>query len=270
MPDVAAVVPSAASALIDLMPDNTLPAVETGLAWWPVFAVIMMMLMVNVAANKAIPSLYLFWALGGSTVVLTIGLLDGTTWRDLGLAPSTWLSGLVWGMGVIVLIYAIYEIASRLRRTRNAFADQNIAGMPRWKVYWRALVELPFGTVLFEEIAFRGVLWAMLSRRVGWVDATWMTAVLFGLWHILPSLDLHLRNPGLANHHNHRIAQAKAVLGSVITTALGALMFTALRIVSGSLFAPMGLHWATNGWGYLFARRVAANDRGKGSAGTSP
>jgi hypothetical protein len=32
-----------------------------------------------------------------------------------------------------------------------------------------------------------------------------------------------------------------------------------LRILSGSLFAPMGFHWATNGWGYLFARRIHVN-----------
>lgn len=251
---------------VDLTPANSLPQLTPGLPWWPVVAVLAMMLMVNVAANKALPSLYLFWAISGSIVVLALGRLDGCTWRDLGLSPGTWVPGLIWGIGAIVIIYTIYEIGSRLPRTRRAFADQNIAGMPKWKVYWRALVELPFGTVLFEEVAFRAVLWAMLARRMELLEATLITALLFGLWHILPSLDLHIRNPGLAQHHKPRVAQAKAIVGSVITTALGGLLFSGLRIVSGSLFAPMGLHWATNGWGYLFARRVTGRDS-RGTAG---
>lgn len=242
-------------ALVDLTPENTIPTVNPTLEWWPVAAVIVLILMVNVAAHKALQSLYMFWALGGSVVVLTIGILDGCTWRDLGLAPSTWVAGLAWGLGAIALVYTIYEIGSHLPRIRQAFNDTSITGLPRWRVYFKALVELPFGTVLFEEIAFRGVLWAMLARRMDWIPATIITAVLFGLWHILGSLDLHERNPGLAMHDRPRVAQLLAVSGAVLNTAIGGLLFTGLRLVSGSLFAPMGFHWATNGWGYLFARR---------------
>lgn len=250
---------SALPALVDLTPANTIPTVDPSLAWWPVAAVIVLIVMINVAAHKALKDLYLFWALGGSVVVLAIGILDGTTWRDLGLAPATWASGLIWGLGSIIGIYTIYEVGSHLPRVSKLFGDQNIAGMPKWRVYWEALVRLPFGTVLFEEIAFRGVLWAMLARRMDWVHATWITAVLFGLWHILGSLDLHKRNPGLAMHGKPRVAQLLAVAGAVVNTAIGGLLFTGLRIVSGSLFAPMGFHWATNGWGYLFARRISVN-----------
>lgn len=242
-----------------LTPEGSIPAIEPGLAWWPVVAVIVMIVMVNVASHKALAELYLFWAIGGSVVVLAIGLQDGTTWLDLGLAPSTWALGLAWGVGSIVLIYTLYEIGSRLPRIRGAFEDQKIVGLPKWRVYWEALVRLPFGTVLFEEIAFRGVLWAMLARRMDWVHATWITAVLFGLWHILSSLDLHERNPGLAVSKRPRLAQFLAVSGAVLNTAIGGLIFTGLRIVSGSLIAPMCFHWATNGWGYYFARRIHVN-----------
>ncbi len=247
---------TALPALVDLTPDNTIPAINTSLEWWPVAAVVVMILMVNVAAHKALKDLYLFWALGGSVVVLTIGVLDGTTWRDMGLAPATWIPGLVWGIGSIIGIYGIYEVGSRIPRFRGMFGDQSIVGMPKWRVYWEALVRLPFGTVLFEEVAFRAVLWAMMCRRIDWVHATWITALLFGLWHILGSLDLHERNPGLAGSQIPRVAQAIGVTGAVVNTAIGGLIFTGLRVISGSLFAPMGFHWATNGWGYLFARRL--------------
>ena len=73
-----------------------LPDVQSGLAWWPVLAVVVLLIMINVAANKAVPGYYLFWTLGGSVVVLALGLLDGCTWSDLVLAPRTWVPGLVW------------------------------------------------------------------------------------------------------------------------------------------------------------------------------
>ncbi|MFN8126487.1 MAG: type II CAAX endopeptidase family protein [Candidatus Nanopelagicales bacterium] len=240
-----------------------LPQIEPGLKFWPVAAVIVLLVMINVAANKAVPGYYLFWALGGSVVVLALGLLDGCSWADLGLAPRTWFRGVVWGGVAILIVFAIYAVGTTWKRTRPAFHDQNIAGLSLPRLFWQSLVELPFGTVLFEEVAFRGVLWAMLARRYGVVWATVWSALLFGLWHILPSLDLHLRNErlGQVGGGGHR-ARITAIVGSVVTTAIGGLVFCLLRIGSGSLFAPMGLHWATNGWGYLFARRVSPKPSG--------
>ncbi len=238
-----------------------LPETVPGLPIWPVVAVVVLMLMVNVAANKAVPGYYLFWTLGGSFVVLALGLLDGCTWGDLGLAPRTWISGAIWGGVLVGLVFAVYAVGYSWRRTRAAFHDTNIAGLSLPRLFWQSLVELPFGTVLFEEIAFRGVLWAMLARRYGVVWATVWSALLFGMWHILPSLDLHLRNERLASVGGGGWwARTVAIAGSVLTTAVGGVVFAGLRIGSGSLLAPMGLHWATNGWGYLFARRVAARD----------
>jgi membrane protease YdiL (CAAX protease family) len=236
-----------------------LPEIETGLSFYPVAAVIVLLLMINVAANKALPGYYLFWALGGSVVVTTLGLLDGSSLADLGLAHFTWVSGLIWGGATIALVFAIYAIGSTWRRTRDAFHDQNIAGLSLPKLFWQSLVELPFGTVLFEEIAFRAVLWSMLARRYGVVWATVWSSIAFGLWHILPSLDLHLRNTRLnqVGGDSNWWARTVGIGGSVLTTAIGGVLFCLLRIVSGSIFAPLGLHWATNGWGYLFARRAA-------------
>jgi uncharacterized protein len=243
---------------------HAIPEYTPGLAHWPVIAVIVLMLMVNVAANKAVPGYYLFWTLGGSVVVLALGVLDDCTWADLGLAPGTWIRGAVWGAAAMAIIFTVYAVGSTWRRTRAAFHDTNIAGLSLTRLFWQALVELPFGTVLFEEIAFRGVLWAMLARRYGVLWATIWSSLLFGLWHILPSLDLHLRNERLAGVGGGGWwARATAIGGSVITTMIGGIVFCVLRIMSGSLIAPMGLHWATNGWGYLFARRVASR-RNKG------
>ncbi|MCH9816233.1 MAG: CPBP family intramembrane metalloprotease [Actinomycetia bacterium] len=239
-----------------------LPEMEPGLSPWPLVAVLVLLVMINVAANKALPGYYLFWALGGSVVVLMLGIMDGSTWRDLGMSPSTWLSGFMWGMATILLVFLIYAVGSTWKKTRSAFHDQNIAGLSKPRLFWQSMVELPIGTVLFEEIAFRAVLWSMLARRFGIINATIISSILFGLWHILPSLDLHLRHSAIGGvDAGGWWSRTVAIGGSVITTTIGGIVFCLLRIVSGSLLAPMGLHWATNGWGYLFARRVAAKNR---------
>ena len=45
---------------------------------------------------------------------------------------------------------------------------------------------MPLGTVLLEEVAFRGVLWGLLAHMDGPRVATLVSHSLFGLWHILP------------------------------------------------------------------------------------
>lgn len=241
---------------------RAIPGIDPVLPLWPIVAVVVLLLMINVAANKALPGYYLFWTLGGSVVVLALGKLDGCTWTDMGLGPTTWIRGAIYGAAAILVIFAVFAFASRRPRMHDAFHDHEIAGMSLPRVFWQSMVELPIGTVLFEEVAFRGVLWAMLARRYGLGWATLGSAVLFGLWHILPSLDLHLRNERLSQVAGGGWwARIVGIVGSVIMTTIGGIIFSLLRIRSGSLFAPMGLHWATNGWGYLFARRVAARKR---------
>ena len=135
--------------------------------------------------------------------------------------------------------------------------------MSAGRLMFQALIEVPFGTVLFEEIAFRGVLFAMLARRYGLVWALVGSALLFGLWHILPSIGTHEQNPALGSvvGEGHK-GNILAVLLSVFTTALAGILFCGLRVLSGSVLAPMGFHWGTNGLGYAFSWvLIRARDR---------
>ncbi|TAK69957.1 MAG: CPBP family intramembrane metalloprotease [Actinomycetota bacterium] len=220
-------------------------------------AVLVMMLLVNVASHQ-MPQLYLFWCLGGSVVVLAIGLLDGATLGDLGLAPSTWPAGLIWSAVLIGIVLVVYAVGFAWRRTQRAFADRRIAAMSTRRAIWNALVELPFGTVLFEEVAFRGVLYAMLVSRSGVPWAIAWCSILFGLWHILPSLGSHESNAALGNVAGQgRRGNVVAVGLSVLGTGAFGVVFCLLRQLIGSLFPPMALHWALNGWGYVFARHAS-------------
>jgi len=108
--------------------------------------------------------------------------------------------------------------------------------------------------VLLEEIAFRAVLLSMLIRRFGLVWGIVISSILFGLWHILPSIGTHEQNPALGSVAGQgRRGNIIAVALSVITTAIAGVLFAFLRLISGSVLAPMGFHWATNGLGYAFS-----------------
>jgi membrane protease YdiL (CAAX protease family) len=240
------------------------PEQVSGLAWWPPVAVVVLLVLINVVNNRVAPQThYLLWSFGGSVLLLAVGLLDGNSWTDMGLGWRYLVPGLIWGAAAIGLITAVYVIGSLFRRTRAAFHDERMGDMSAGRLVFQALVEVPFGTVLFEEIAFRGVLFAMLARRYGLIWAIVGSALLFGLWHILPSIGTHEQNPALGSVVGEgRKGNILAVLLSVFTTSLAGVLFGALRVLSGSVLAPMGFHWATNGLGYAFSWvLIRARDR---------
>ena len=243
------------------------PEQVAGLAWWPPLAVVVLLVLINIVNNRVAPQThYLLWSFGGSVLLLAVGLLDGNSWTDMGLGWRYLLPGLIWAAVAIGLITAVYVVGSLFRRTRAAFHDERMGEMSGGRLMFQALVEVPFGTVLFEEIAFRGVLFAMLARRYGLVWAIVGSALLFGLWHILPSIGTHEQNPALGSVVGEgRKGNILAVLLSVLTTALAGVLFAGLRVFSGSVLAPMGFHWATNGLGYAFSWvLIRARNRGAG------
>jgi uncharacterized protein len=125
----------------------------------------------------------------------------------------------------------------------------------------RALVTVPLGVVLLEEVAFRGVLWGLLEVERGPTWATAGSALLFGLWHVLPAVD-GVRARAREGMPVARGALVREVAGTVVFTALAGIVFATLRHESGSLVAPFLLHWATNGLGVVAAAWAWAAHRG--------
>lgn len=231
------------------------PELQPGLPWWPLLVVILALILVNVVNNRLAPqSHYFLWAIAGSVLFLAIGLLDGNSLQDMGLGFTYLLPGLIWAAISIGVVTAVYVIGSVFKKTRRAFHDERIRELSAGRLVFQALIEVPFGTVLFEEIAFRAVLFSMLARRFGVVTAIVISAFLFGIWHVLPSVGTHEQNPALGSVVGQgRRGNILAILASVLTTTIAGAVFTLMRIVSGSVIAPMGLHWATNGLGYAFS-----------------
>jgi membrane protease YdiL (CAAX protease family) len=194
---------------------------------------------------------------------VTIGLVvlsrrSGLSWADLGLARHTWRRGTVVAVGSILLVAAVYGVAAALPATHAAFVDARYQ-LPVGKALFTALVVIPIGTVIVEEIAFRGVLMGMITRRRGVRWGMGSSSALFGLWHILPSLGLAHVNAavgGIAG--SGAVARVGVVAVAVAFTAIAGLLLGELKRRSGSLLASAGLHWAVNGVGVLFSALLFA------------
>ncbi len=238
-----------------IFPGAIYPEQVEGLSWWPLLLVGAALIVINIVNNRVAPQThYLLWAFVGSVVLLAIGLLDGNDFTDMGLGFSYLFPGLIWASASIAAVTLVYLIGAIFKKTREAFADDRIGSLSGGRLLFQSLVEVPLGTVLLEEIAFRAVLFSMLARRFDLTTAIVISAIVFGLWHILPSFGAHEDNPALGSVvGSGRRGNIRAILASVLTTALAGVLFTVMRIFSGSVLAPMGFHWATNGLGYAFS-----------------
>jgi uncharacterized membrane protein len=140
-----------------------------------------------------------------------------------------------------------------LPATRSLFTDQRYASLTAAQVAMRVFIDVPFATVLAEEVAFRGVLFGLALRLWPPLGATAFSALMFGCWHILSSLHLNTKKPALTSLLGpSELGAALADLGTVVFTGLGGALFCELRRRSGSLLVPISFHWATNALGYAF------------------
>jgi uncharacterized protein len=224
---------------------------------WAIAVVIAFLILVNVIdVRVAHASLVLGPA--GAAGLLVLARWAGLDWAELGLGAGTWRRGLAWAAAAIGAVAIVFAVGAALPLTRHSFRDA------RYDLGWggallTAFVLIPVGTVLFEEVAFRGVLWGLLRRSRGTWTATIVSSALFGLWHVLPSLHLATDNQAIGSTVGTGTSgRVAAVLGTVLFTALSGVVFCELRRRSGSLLASAGLHWATNGLGVLAAAAVWA------------
>jgi len=195
-----------------------------------------------------------------SLLLLVLARAAGLSWQELGLARQTLVRGLQVGLVSAVAVAIVYAAGVAIPFTRGAFRDTRYR-LGLKAVLYTALVAIPLGTVMFEEVAFRGVLWGLLSRGVGVTLATVLSACLFGIWHVLPALSLartHISVKGTSTAGADRRRITVTVLATIVFTTFAGIVFAELRRRSGSLLAPIGLHWATNGLGVLAAARVWA------------
>jgi membrane protease YdiL (CAAX protease family) len=196
---------------------------------------------------------YLLRNLVATAALVAVTAIAGPRLDRLGLSPGAVGAGLRWGGGavaaVVLVLLAGVGLAPRVRPVAALLADAR-ADLPPRAVAYHVLLRIPVGTSTFEEVAFRGVLLGALLAVVPAPAAVVWSSVVFGLWHVPPTI-VSLR----ANDRPTRGAGAVGVVASaVVATSAAGVLFAGLRLVSGSLLAPVLAHWATNAGGMLAAR----------------
>jgi membrane protease YdiL (CAAX protease family) len=200
---------------------------------------------------------YVPTCVAATTALLLIARWDGLTLADLGLDAVGVRRGLRWAPVLAGAVLAVLLLLLAHPVGREAFRDARAADLSADELLWRVLVRVPFGTVLLEETAFRGVLWAMIRRRRGTAWATGASSLLFGLWHLLPSRGLGRSNSAVeAAFGGGSASVTPTVTAAVVAMVAAGALLCELRRRSGSLLAPAALHWAINGFGYALAWAV--------------
>jgi membrane protease YdiL (CAAX protease family) len=190
--------------------------------------------------------------LAAAGALLAASAREGLTVEALGLAPERSPAGLWLGAKVAVAIAGGLALAVAVPRFRPFLRDERIRGLDPDAVAERMLFRIPLGTVVLEEVAFRGVLYGALRERWGPVAAAVGSSAIFGLWHVRPTLQT-LDTNGRAVAPGRRVAAVAAAVG---TTAAAGLLFCWLQERSGSLLAPGLVHVATNSLGTLASAMV--------------
>jgi uncharacterized protein len=178
-------------------------------------------------------------------LALTVGLLAvghaaGLDRAALGLTRRRLGPALVAGGAVVVVVAIGLAIALAVPVLRPLLEDGRFADRSTAGIAWHALVRVPFGTALLEEVAFRGVLLGLLATLLGTRRAVVLSSLLFGLWHVRPAWGM-----AVANGADLGLGLA-SVAGSVVVTAIAGVAFCWLRLRTGHLAAPVVAHAGMN------------------------
>lgn len=190
-----------------------------------------------------LPVLYVPVNLATAALLAIVSCSAGLSAGELGLSRAAAPRGVVVGVAVAAIVVAGIAVGAAMPLTRPWFEDQRIADVDTAvELAYQALIRIPLGTAVLEEFAFRGVLLGLLARTGPTKTAVGVSSLLFGLWHIRPTLGALATND-LAES---AWAQVGAVTAAVALTTVGGLLFCALRLASRSLVAPLIVHAATN------------------------
>ena len=225
-------------------------------------AVLVLFSAVRAAGLLEGPLRYIWVQMGLLVIVLAlVAWTAGAMWADLGLDRTDVGAGLRYGAGAVGIVLLALVIAAVIPTT-NGYLHDSRAQISGGRLLYELGVSIVLLTAIPEEFAFRGVLLGSALRLWGPWRASVITSLLFGLWHIEPTLGTMRDNHATAGLSASIGGQVLVVLGAIAVTFVAGLLFCWLRLRSKSLIAPVMAHAATNGlaltvawftvhWGHL-------------------
>jgi membrane protease YdiL (CAAX protease family) len=213
---------------------------------WHIVGIVALTGYANIVANEIIDSLwYIPFNLAILGVAIAIARHAGVTWVDMGMWRERFWRGIQLGLLVMAIIAVIVSVGVMIPATREVFYDDRVIERSTGFIMFDAFVRIPIATAFYEEMLFRGVLFGMFARKWTPLWAALASSALFGLWHILPTLDTLDVNPA-GDLFDGILGIVIAALGAVAGTAIAGLGFLWLRLRANSTLAPTLAHIATN------------------------
>jgi membrane protease YdiL (CAAX protease family) len=152
-----------------------------------------------------------------------------------GLRTPVLRDGIRWGAGAAAVAVAGVAVTTALPAVRAGMIARTLP-RPGWK--W-LMVEIPLGTVWFEETAYRVALGDVAAAGFGPRCGRLFQALAFGVSHVADAR-----------------ATGDPVVGTVAVTGAAGWVFGWLAHRSGGVMAPMLAHLALNEAGAVAARWV--------------
>ncbi len=209
----------------------------------------------NVMSNRILPNwAYLPWNATMAILLIVLAHRSGFDFTGVGLAFRRWHRPVGVGLILVATTGFIFALGLILPATKGAFIDARVNQTSLGGMLYQVLLRIPLGTVLLEEIAFRGVLPTLFGGNPAqvwrWKPILGASA-LFGAWHILPSSALTDGNSAV-----HEMFGGSAILVTLLavaSTMLVGVLLSLVCYVGRGLKASMLVHWATNSLGFVAA-----------------
>jgi membrane protease YdiL (CAAX protease family) len=193
-----------------------------------------------------------------ASILWSLARRAGCTPRELGVDRADLKAGVKMGAVTAACCSAGICIAAAYPATRGFFLDTRLTGISRKEALIQAALRIPLATALAEEIMFRSALHALMARKHSLPSALAYSSTLFGLWHVLPTLDTF---EGITASHivgGRKRGRLSAVVSVIGLTAGGGLFFSYLRLRSRSVAASVLAHASLNVASFLLGRSLVS------------
>lgn len=181
-------------------------------------------------------------------VVALMALRSQATKADLGFAADALPAGARLGLSLGAPIGTTIMLGAFSNRLSGFYERERMASTGLFEALYQFGLRIPIATAAAEEIIFRGGLEAVLRHRRSPNQAAILASLLFGAWHVLPTLD---RAAQSVDGGRGVLANMPGVAASVTVTFFAGLGFSLLRRQTGSILTPIIVHASFNGGGYI-------------------
>jgi membrane protease YdiL (CAAX protease family) len=180
--------------------------------------------------NLALLALLLLWARWAGFSLAELGLAGAH-------ARASALRGIVLGLALAVPPVAFIALAPFV--TGEPVQAGEINDLSGSEMALRLAFRVPVGTALFEEVAFRGVLYASWLRATDLRRTVLGTGVVFALWHVV----ITFKSVAESEVVEGAPLIALGYLGSLLGLFVGGAAFALLRWRTGGVAGPFFFHW---------------------------